>query len=577
MHRRSKARISTNNNRRMSGTTATTSNHKSNQRKIHDDKFAIQKKCISIDMKVDEIDMSAYDANTLDDLNKHRLELNEQNILYKELVQTIFTQKNVEKPLIAIVQQLGEKIKQYDDKISKKFQSLKQNGIPIDSKQSSSSSSTTTTTTSTSSSTSQRRPLLSKPTTNSNDDEQSSIANMKINQNCSNIRSSSGPESRSPSPSLPPPPSKDKSSCSKYFAHPKSNRNENVDPSNRRNRRNDNFSEQKQLSFQSNSMKTSNLHKSNNGINKLEQVLKNKNNFVGVDSNFDDDDFNSNVRLANGGDLIFDDNPDPTAVEPCVANPETDWVMNMKNFIHQYYQLPAHRFIDQFRRSRSQKLLYLSLDDRIELFNSMLDDLASNYPDEHDQLIVPFIKIAEIIRISRPQLHIMEWARDKIFAGLYGDIVNYRDLPQQIDQCQDEVIKSTLIESFEMKKSESLKCYRGTLNIIGTMYNKSISRPNKDIHEIFRYLSKQSTKQNCEIYLELLTDFILLVGPKFLSSSSNDKNRLTITQMDEILMKFKHSSSSSSSNDDYLESKRSMVINLIEKQMKLMIRNPNNL
>ena len=139
MHRRSKARISTNNNRRMSGTTATTSNHKSNQRKIHDDKFAIQKKCISIDMKVDEIDMSAYDANTLDDLNKHRSQLDEQNHLYKELVQTIFTQKNVEKPLIAIVQQLGEKIKQYDDKISKKFQSLKQNGIPIDSKQSSSS------------------------------------------------------------------------------------------------------------------------------------------------------------------------------------------------------------------------------------------------------------------------------------------------------------------------------------------------------------------------------------------------------------------------------------------------------
>ena len=393
----------------------------------------------------------------------------------------------------------------------KKFQSLKQNGIPIDSKQSSSSSSKTTTSTSTSTS---QRPLLSKPTllptptTNNNDDEQLSIANIKIHQNRLNIPSSSGPESRSPSPSRPPP-----SSCSKYFTEQK--------------------------------------------LEKMKQGLKNRNKFFGFDSNFDDEDFISNVRLANGGDLIFDDKPDPTAVEPCVANPETDWVMNMKIFIHQYHQLPAHRFIDQFRRSRSQKLLYLSLDDRIELFNSMLDDLASNYPDEHDQLIVPFIKIAEIIRISRPQLHIMEWARDKIFAGLYGDIVNYRDLPQQIDQCQDEVIKSTLIESFEMKKSESLKCYRGTLNIIGTMYNKSISRPNKDIHEIFRYLSKQSTKQNCEIYLELLTDFILLVGPKFLSSSSNDKNRLTITQMDEILMKFKHSSSSSSNIEwpDYLESK----------------------
>ncbi|KAH9419024.1 hypothetical protein DERP_011119 [Dermatophagoides pteronyssinus] len=51
--------------------------------------------------------------------------------------------------------------------------------------------------------------------------------------------------------------------------------------------------------------------------------------------------------------------------------------------------------------------------------------------------------------------------------------------------------------------------------------------------------------------------------------------------MDEILMKFKHSSSSSSSNiewPDYLESKRSMVINLIEKQMKLMIQlNEQNL
>ena len=276
--------------------------------------------------------------------------------------------------------------------------------------------------------------------------------------------------------------------------------------------------------------------------------------------NFDDDDFNSNVRLANGGDLIFDDNPDPTAVEPCVANPETDWPMNMKNFIHQYHQLPAHRFIDQFRRSRSQKLLYLSLDDRIELFNSMLDELASNYPDEHDQLIVPFIKIAEIIRISRPQLHIMEWARDKIFAGLYGDIVDYRDLQRLIDQRQNQSIKSTLKESLEIKKLESLKCYRGTLNLIGTIYNESISTPNKDIHEIFRYLSKQSTKQNCEIYLELLTDFILLVGPKFLSSSSNDndsKNSLTIAQMDEILIKFKHSSSSSSNIEwpDYLESK----------------------
>ncbi|XP_075679942.1 uncharacterized protein LOC113794854 isoform X2 [Dermatophagoides pteronyssinus] len=289
-----------------------------------------------------------------------------------------------------------------------------------------------------------------------------------------------------------------------------------------------------------------------------------------------------NVRLANGGDLIFDDNPDTTAVEPCVANPETDWVMNMKNFIHQYYQLPAHRFIDQFRRSRSQKLLYLSLDDRIELFNSMLDELASNYPDEHDQLIVPFIKIAEIIRISRPQLHIMEWARDKIFAGLYGDIVNYRHLQQEIDQCPIQSIKSTLQKLFETKKCKSLKQYRGTMHLIGTMYNKSISTPNKDIFEIFRSLSKQSTKHNREMYLELLTDFLLLVGPKFLSSSSNDndsKNSLTIAQMDEILIKFKHSSSSSSNIEwpDYLESKRSMVINLIEKQMKLMIRNPNNL
>ena len=128
----------------------------------------------------------------MDDLNKHRSELDEQNLLHKELVRTIFTQKNVEQPLIVIVQKLGEKIQQYDDKILKKIKILKQNGIPIDLKQSSSSSS-----------------------------------------------SSSDSEIGSRSPSLPPPPppppSKDKSSWSNYFTDPKSNRNEieNVVPSNR--------------------------------------------------------------------------------------------------------------------------------------------------------------------------------------------------------------------------------------------------------------------------------------------------------------------------------------------------------
>nr|XP_027200748.1 uncharacterized protein LOC113794808 [Dermatophagoides pteronyssinus] len=522
MHRSSKA--TTDDNRRMIGTTATTSNHKSNQRKIHDDKFALQKKCISIDMKVDAIDMSAYDATTLDDLYKHRSELNEQNLLHNELVRTIFTQKNVEQSLIAIVKQLGEKIEQYDDKILKKIKILKQNGIPIDWKQSKSlSSSTTTTSTSTLTSTS---PLLLEPTLLPNP-------------------SSSGSESRSSSPSRPPPPSKDKS-WSNYFNDPKLNRKEieNLVPSNRHS------------------------YKSNH-FNEFEQILKNRNKFFGFDSNFDDEHFIINVRLANGGDLIFDDNPDPTTVESCVANPATDWPKNMKNFIRQYHQLPAHHFIDQFQKSLSHQLLFLSLDNRIKLFNSMLDELASNYPDEHDQLIVPFIKIAEIIRISRPQLHIMEWARDKIFAGIYSDIVDYRHLHRLIDQRQNQSIKSTLKESLEIKKLESLKCYRGTLNLIGTIYNESISTPNKDIFEIFCSLSKHSTKQNREIYLELLTDFILLVGPKYFSSLSKGNDEKY--QMDRILMEFKHSKAE---YPDHLKSKRTMVINMIENKM---IRRPNNL
>ena len=54
MDRRSKA--TNDNNRGMDGTTmASTLYH--NQLKIHDDKFVLQKKCISIDLKVDEIDM----------------------------------------------------------------------------------------------------------------------------------------------------------------------------------------------------------------------------------------------------------------------------------------------------------------------------------------------------------------------------------------------------------------------------------------------------------------------------------------------------------------------------------------
>ncbi|KAH9419025.1 hypothetical protein DERP_011120 [Dermatophagoides pteronyssinus] len=444
----------------------------------------------------------------MDDLNKHRSELDEQNLLHKELVRTIFTQKNVEQPLIVIVQKLGEKIQQYDDKILKKIKILKQNGIPIDLKQSSSSSS-----------------------------------------------SSSDSEIGSRSPSLPPPPppppSKDKSSWSNYFTDPKSNRNEieNVVPSNR----GSNFTMHRR----------SKARATIDNNRRMSGTTASKSNHKSNHQKNHDDKFSMQKKCI-AIDLKVDE-IDMSAYETTTLEDLNKLRSQLDEQNHLYKELVQTIF--------TQK----NVEKPLIAIVQQLDDLASNYPDEHDQLIVPFIKIAEIIRISRPQLHIMEWARDKIFAGLYGDIVNYRDLPQQIDQCQDEVIKSTLIESFEMKKSESLKCYRGTLNIIGTMYNKSISRPNKDIHEIFRYLSKQSTKQNCEIYLELLTDFILLVGPKFLSSSSNDnddKNSLTITQMDEILMKFKHSSSSSSNIEwpDYLESKRTMAINLIENQMKSMNR-----
>ncbi|OTF70291.1 hypothetical protein BLA29_000578 [Euroglyphus maynei] len=449
-----------------------------NHRPNKDEKFELQKKCIAIDLKVDEINLKVDESNNLKELVDLRCEIHQQNREYRELVRMIFAKTNVEKPLMATVQQLGQKIKEYEEKINRKCDSLKSNGIPTELKSSS-------------------KPTKPSPSPSIND------------------------KSLRPTPTDVSPSNKSESGIGNDASRPYFRRVDNIPV-------NEKSSTPKKLSI----------------LNEFKMILNNRNTFVDVDSMFDDDEIN--IRIANGGDLIFDKNPDPTIVEPPVANLEKDWKMNMKNFLQQYHDLPSHELINKFRRSRAPKLLYLSPNDRIEIFNSMLNELAGNYYDEHDKLIVPFTKMAENIDIPLPHSHIIEWALEIVKAGLYSDIVDFRKLQSEIDQCKNDTLRSTLNLSFESKKIQSLDRFRGTIHLLGTMFNKNISKTVKEILEIARILSRQSKYR--EIYLELFADFILMVGPKlflyaaspFSSSSSNgdgSKNSIT-AQLKEFSMKF---------------------------------------
>ncbi|XP_046917759.2 uncharacterized protein LOC124498093 [Dermatophagoides farinae] len=543
---------------------------KSNRNNCNE-KFTMEKICMGIDMKLDQIDMIAFDTNDLAKLMDLKFELQIQKSEQEKLARMITKKTNIERSLFEYVRNLAKKIKEYEIKIDRKCANLNLNG----------------------SATTQTKLNAPQP---SNDDVSSSemakniyplVNDENLANNFSRESLSSSPPSPSssssppppPSSSSPPPPPRTGSFLSQKSEQTKYSENDNhhhhhhyVDS--RPYRRINIFTDQKK----SVPIESSNPNKLTSALDILKKTKNHKLSMVFDDPITNDGiEHGNDVRLAYGGDFIFDDDPDPTIVPQPVANLEKDWKQNMKNFLMQYHDYPTHRLIRKFNQSRAPFLKQLSLNDRIEIFNSMLNELVENYHDEHDKLIVPFIRMAEEIFIPSHKLHIMEWANEKIKNGLYHDIINYyQELQHQIDNCEDETLKSLWINELESKKMISLKRFRGTLILIGTAYNKCIYNTKIKIIDIALHLFGQSKFR--QLHLELFTDFILMVGQKLLSnyhlssSSSTTNNPCTLDQLNEIWMKFK------SSNDDwpdYLEDRRKLAINLFENHLQLYRCNDN--